>query len=129
MEIKRVAAKVYAATATLVVAFQIALALGAPWGAYAMGGVSPGQYPAVLRMTALIQAMLVAMMAVVVLARAGLVLPRWHTESRWLIWLVIGLAGMSLLLNLFSPSAGEQRIWVPVALIQLASALVVAVSK
>lgn len=127
--IKRVAARTYAVTAMLVVAFQVALALGAPWGAYAMGGVSAGQYPAVMRMGAVIQALLILMMVAVVLARAGLAFPRFSTESRWMIWLVVGLGAMTLLLNALSPSAGERLIWGPVALLLLLSSFVVAVGK
>ena len=45
MKIIRVAALVYATVSAGIVAFQVALAAGAPWGAYAMGGVerSPGR--------------------------------------------------------------------------------------
>ena len=59
MNITRVAAIIYAIVTLGVVAFQIALAAGAPWGAYAMGGASPGQFPPALRISAIIQAVLV----------------------------------------------------------------------
>ncbi len=48
----------FAALAAGVFAFQIALTLGAPWGAYAMGGATPGQFPPELRVAALFQALL-----------------------------------------------------------------------
>jgi len=38
----RAAALLYASVSAGVVAFQIALAAGMPWGAYAMGGAFPG---------------------------------------------------------------------------------------
>ena len=41
MDIASVAAIIYAAITVGVVVFQLALAAGAPWGAYAMGGASP----------------------------------------------------------------------------------------
>ena len=50
-------AVVFALVTGLVVAFQVALALGAPWGAYAMGGAFPGRMPPPLRVAALIQAL------------------------------------------------------------------------
>jgi len=53
MDIRRVAALLYAVMAAGVVAFQIALAAGAPWGAYAMAGAFPGQFPPALRIAAL----------------------------------------------------------------------------
>ena len=49
MDIRRIAGIVYAAATAVVAAFQIALALGAPWGAYAMGGAFPGQFPPTMR--------------------------------------------------------------------------------
>ena len=49
IDIRRTAAILYAVLSAGVVAFQIALAAGAPWGAYAMGGAVPGQLPPALR--------------------------------------------------------------------------------
>jgi hypothetical protein len=129
LRVTRAAAKTYVATAALAAAFQLALAMGAPWGAYAMGGVSPGQFSAVLRIGAVIQALLIVLMAGVVLARAGIALAGWRGQSRWLIWLVVGMSSLTLALNLLSRSPGERWIWVPVALIQLVSSFAVAIGK
>jgi hypothetical protein len=128
MSIKHVAAFLYVILSAGIVAFQIALAAGAPWGAYAMGGASPGQYPTALRIAALIQAVLLVGMAAVVLARAGLILPAWSRPARWLIWIVVAFAALSLVLNLITPSAGERAIWTPVAFLLLVSSLIVAFS-
>jgi hypothetical protein len=70
-----VAAIIYTIVTAGVVGFQLALALGAPWGAYAMGGAYPGRFPPALRVAAVVQAVLLGLMAGVVLARAGLMLP------------------------------------------------------
>jgi hypothetical protein len=112
-----------------VVAFQIALAAGAPWGAYAMGGGAPGQFPPVLRIGAIVQAILLAGMAAVILARAGLILPGWSRVSHWLVWIVVALTAFSLVLNLITPSAGERAIWAPTLAILLMSSLIVAFSS
>ncbi len=128
MNISKISAILYAVVSLGVIAFQIALAAGAPWGAYAMGGAFPGQFPAALRVTALIQAALLIGMALIVLARAGLILPGWWRSSRWLIWFVVGFAALSLFLNLITPSAGERAIWAPVAFVLLLSCAVVAFS-
>lgn len=128
MNLSRVAAIVYAIVSFAVVAFQIALAAGAPWGAYAMGGAFPGQFPPALRVAALIQAAILVGMAAVVLARAGIVLPGWARVSRWLVWLVVAFAVVSLILNLLTPSAGERAIWAPTALLLLMSSAAVAFS-
>ena len=127
--IRRVAAIIYAVISSVVVAFQIALAAGAPWGEYAMGGAVPGQFPPALRIAALIQAALIAGMALVVLARAGLILPGWSRASRWLIWLVVAFLGFDLLLNLITPSAGERAIWAPTLGLLLVTSAIVAFSS
>jgi hypothetical protein len=124
-----VAARIYAVVSFGVIAFQIALALGAPWGAYAMGGAFPGQFPPELRVAAVVQAVILAGLVLVVLARAGITLPKWSRTSRWLVWVVVAFSALSLVLNLITPSARERAIWAPVALIMLISSVIVAVSK
>jgi hypothetical protein len=126
---KRIAAIVFAVIILGVVAFQIALALGAPWGEYAMGGAFPGQYPPALRIGAVLQAILLAGFAPVVLARADLIQVRWLQRARWLIWAVVALFAIFLMLNLITPSAGERALWVPVILLLLISSLIVALGK
>jgi len=126
MRLKRIAALFYAIISLAVIAFQIALAAGAPWGAFAMGGAFPGQFPPALRIAALIQAALLLAMAAVVLARAGVILPGWSRVSRWLIWFVVAFAALSLVLNLITPSTGERAIWAPVAFLLLISSSLVA---
>jgi hypothetical protein len=124
--LKRIAALAYAIISLAVIAFQIALAAGVPWGAFAMGGAFPGQFPPALRIAALIQAVLLLAMAAVVLVRAGVILPRWSRVSRWLIWFVVAFAALSLVLNLITPSAGERAIWAPTAFLLLISSGIVA---
>ncbi len=126
MDMKRVAAIIYSIVSLGVIAFQIGLAAGAPWGAYAMGGAFPGQFPPALRITAMIQAVLLAGLAAVILARAGLILPGWSRVSRWLAWVVVAFATVSFILNLITPSAGERAIWAPTAFLLLISSVVVA---
>lgn len=120
MRIRRAAAKVYAGVSGGVAAFQLALAAGAPWGSYAMGGAFPGRFPAALRIAAFVQAVLLIFMAAVVLARAGLVLVAWAKAARWLAWIVVFVAAVGSLLNIITPSSGERAIWAPVALLLLA---------
>jgi hypothetical protein len=129
MMISRVSAILYAIISAMVVAFQIALAAGVPWGEYAMGGAFPGQFPPALRVAAMIQAALLVGMAAVVLARAELILPKWSRVARWLVWVVVVFAAVSLVLNLLTPSAGERAIWAPIAFLLLISSTVVAFSR
>ncbi len=111
-----------------VIAFQIALAVGAPWGAYAMGGAFPGRYPPRMRVAAAGMAALLGLLVLIVLSSAGLIIVPMLTGLPSLIWLVVAFSAVSVVLNAASRSAGERRIWVPVALLMLASSLVVAVS-
>ena len=129
MDIRHAAALLYAAVSAGVVVFQIVLAAGAPWGAYAMGGAFPGQFPPALRIAALVQAALLVGMAAVVLARAELILNAWARVSRWLVWFVVAFAAVSFILNVNTPSASERAIWAPVALLLLMSSAVVAIKK
>jgi hypothetical protein len=129
MTLSRVSAILYAIISAVVIVFQIALAAGAPWGEYAMGGAFPGRFPPALRIAAIIQAALLIGMAAVVLARAGLILPSWSRAARWLVWFVVAFATVSLVLNLITPSAGERAIWVPTVLLLLISSAIAAFSS
>lgn len=122
------AALLFAAVTTGIIVFQVALALGAPWGAYAMGGAFPGRYPPAMRVAALVQAGLLALIAVVVLSAAGVVAPSLAEAFPWLIWVVVVLMALGVVLNAISRSAGERRIWVPVTVVLLVASLVVALN-
>jgi hypothetical protein len=126
---KLLSARIYAIVSAGVIAFQLALAAGAPWGEYAMGGAFPGQFPPELRIGAVVQAVILALFALVVLSRAGVTLPKWSRASRWLIWIVVAFSALSLVLNLITPSAGERAVWAPVAFIMLVSSVIVAINK
>lgn len=122
-------AKIFTGLIMLVCAFQFALALGAPWGRFAMGGIYPRAYPAGMRVAALAQVGLLAAAAFVVLSRAGLAWPSGHRRSRWLIWVITGALLLGCGLNLMSPSEGERLLWSPVALVLFLSAARVALSR
>lgn len=126
MDIATISALVFAVAAGGVVAFQLALSLGAPWGAYAMGGAFPGRFPPPLRFAAVVQAVVIGLLAVVVLSAAGLLLPGLAAASPWLLWIPVVVSALALVLNSISRSAGERRIWVPVAMLLLVSSLIVA---
>ncbi len=125
----KASALVFAFATSVVAAFQLALALGAPWGSFAMGGAFPGQYPPSMRGAAVVMALLLGLMAGVVLSRAGMALPRWSRTSRWLVWVIVAYSVIGTVLNLITPSGGERLLWAPVALIMLVSSLMVARSS
>ena len=129
MHLPAVAALVFAVVAAGVIAFQLAMALGAPWGRYAMGGAFPGRFPTPMRIAAVVQAVVIGAVAVVVLSAAGLVLGDLAIALPWLVWVAVVISALALVLNSISRSAGERRIWVPVAAVMLVSSLVVALSS
>ena len=128
MDIASVAALSFAVVSSGVIAFQLALALGAPWGRYAMGGAFPGRFPPAMRIAAIVQAVLIGLLAVSVLSAAGLVLPEIAATFPWLAWVAVVVSAVAVVLNAISRSAGERRIWVPVATVLLVSSLLVALN-
>jgi len=128
MDVTALAAITYSVATAGVITFQVAMALGAPWGAYAMGGASPGRFPPAMRVTALIQAAFLGVLAVVVLSHSGLALPSLAEAYPWLIWVAVAVSALSVLLNAITRSAGERRIWLPVALTLLVCSVTVALT-
>jgi hypothetical protein len=82
-----------------------------------------------MRVAALAQVPILALIALVVLARAGLVLPGWAQASRSLVWVVVVLLAVGVVLNLITPSHLERLIWAPVAALLLLASLRVALSR
>jgi hypothetical protein len=120
------AARLFAALAALVAAFQLALAAGAPWGALAMGGQFPGRLPPPMRVAAVVQAMVLLGFGAVVTSRAGLAPRRWRAASRRLVWVVVAYTVVGAVLNAITPSPPERALWLPVTLVLGICALVVA---
>jgi len=122
------AAWIYLTLAGLAVVFQLGLAIGMPWGEVAMGGRYPGKFPHHMRGAAVIQAVFLATLATVVLIRAGWLLEEWFEPSKRLIWVVVAFAGLSVVLNLTTPSKWERRLWGPVTVLMLISSIAVAIA-
>ena len=110
------AAWVYAGLVGLTCLFHLAIIWGAPWGSLTMGGRWPGRLPVLARILSLASALLLVVMALVVLAQAGILeadLPHWAH------WAVAGLTLVSVLANAATPSPPERLVWLPVTLILL----------
>jgi hypothetical protein len=122
------AAILFAIVTGLVIAFQLALAAGAPWGDYAMGGAFSGRMPAPMRAAAVVQAAVLAGIAVVVLSGAGLLIPSLVESTPWLVWVPVALSGVAVLLNAATRSAGEKRLWLPVTIVLLTTSVLVAIT-
>ena len=120
------AAYIFGFLTTIVMLFQLALALGAPWGEMAMGGKFPGRFPPILRICAIVQMLLLGIAALVVLTRAGLVLQNYFVFSKSAIWFVLALCVVIAVLNTITPSKKERILWSPVTIILVICAVVVA---
>lgn len=120
------AAAVFTFACAVVIAFQLGLASGAPWGHLAMGGRYPGRFPTPMRVAAVVQAGVIVLLTLVVLSDADLVLPSWADTLPWLVWLAVAFSAVSVALNTITRSPAERRLWLPVAVVMLASSLAVA---
>lgn len=120
------ASVVFALLTLAAVAFQLALAAGAPWGKLAMGGRFPGKLPTAMRVAAVVQALVLLFLATIVMVRAGWSLPGLLVLSRKAIWIVVLFSLLSVIMNLMTPSRSERALWAPVALLMAVCSLVVA---
>lgn len=111
----RIAAVLFVAVA----AFQVLVALGAPWGAFTQGGGTEGTLPTVGRGIAAVSAVIVLVMAASILARAGLGPLRRapHMVITALAWLTTIYSALSVLANLATPSMRERVVWAPVCIV------------
>jgi len=123
-----IAAYTFCAFTAFVVVFQLALALGAPWGELAMGGKFPGRFPPKMRVAALVQIVLLVAVAFIVLIRAGLLAEEYYDISRPGIWFVVVLFVVSTILNTITPSKKERMMGAPIAAVLLVSSIIVAMS-
>lgn len=126
MPLTNVLAIVFAALTGVVIAFQLALAAGVPWGAYAMGGAFPGRMPPPMRVAAVVQALVLAALVLVVLSAAGLVAPELAARLPWLAWIPVVVSAVAAVLNAATRNQGERRLWLPVAIVLLLCSLGVA---
>ncbi|KAA8747364.1 hypothetical protein FE296_22365 [Paenibacillus sp. UASWS1643] len=112
----------------IVILFQVALAVGVPWGECAMGGKFPGKYPVSMRYACIVQIAILAIMGIVVLSKAGLLWPQWSVFAETAIWFIVGYLVLGTILNLITRSVWERRIWAPVTLLMLITSVIIAIS-
>lgn len=125
--LETVSAIIFSALTAIVILFQGCLAAGVPWGEASMGGRYPGKYPPKMRIVAVVNMLILGFFAALVLAEAGIMFPQLHPISGVGIWIVVVFFGIATVMNTITPSKIE-RIWAPVALLQLITSIIVAVS-
>ncbi|MEM7131105.1 MAG: hypothetical protein AAF702_32585 [Chloroflexota bacterium] len=106
--------------------FQLALAIGMPWGKLAMGGKFPGRLPPNMRVVAIVQMMILVLFGIIVLTKAGVILPNWFSLSQRLIWVVVAYSALGAILNVITPSKWERILWAPTTIVMLISSCIVA---
>lgn len=110
----------------LVGLFQLALVLGAPWGALAWGGQHKGTLPAEYRWGSAASILVYGFFALVVLDHAGVVEVLPDAVSSVGVWVVVGFLGLGVIMNGISRSRPERFVMTPVVLALALLALVVA---
>ncbi|MGH1564290.1 hypothetical protein [Mumia sp. DW29H23] len=120
-----VAAWIVVAVLVLLAALQLALACGLPWGAFAWGGQHE-TLPTPLRIASACTIPVYAVMAVVVLDRAGEidVLPEAAADVG--AWVVFGFAALSVAVNAMSRSTKERVTMTPLSVVLAVASLLVA---
>lgn len=108
-----------------VIAFQLALIVGAPWGALTQGGRSDGALDPSGRAVAAVSVVILMCFVISLLGRVG-----WGPlRSRRRMasvgsWIAVAYGVVAVLLNAATPSAAERAIWLPVSVVLLAAELV-----
>jgi hypothetical protein len=112
----------------MVVIFQIALAMGAPWGERAWGGRYIGVLPLGMRIASVFSAVLICAFAMVIQIRAGNILPQYLELSQPLSWIVVGYSAVGIVMNAITPSKKERNLWLPVVSLLFVTSCAVALA-
>ena len=111
----------YTAIILGVVAFQVALIAGAPWGRLTQGGLYEGALPTWGRAAAGVSIFILIALALSVISQTG-VGPLW---PRWTAWAALAIQAMVTTANWTTRSKAERRLWAPITSVMLALMLAV----
>ncbi len=111
------AALIASALLAALAVFQLALALGAPWGRFVWGGQHERQLPRGLRIGSAVSIVLYALFAVVLLDRAGLVDVVPDAVARVGAWVLLAYFALGVLMNGLSRSRSERLVMTPAVLV------------
>jgi len=122
----KVASRITALLLGIVVAFNVALLLGAPWGDYTQGGKDPGVLETPGRFGALGTAIFFAVLALAILARAGEGLMRnWRPKViTVLAWFTTLYLALNFFLNVFTGPVAERTIFGPISTLTFVFAVI-----
>jgi hypothetical protein len=107
--------------------FQIALAMGMPWGNLAWGGKHK-ILPNKLRFASLISALIFVFGAICIMEKANIfVFLNLSIIADIFIWILVCIFGLSILGNILSSSRQEKHVMTPVAVILFLTCLAVVI--
>lgn len=112
----------------IVILFHLCLVIGMPWGKATMGGKYPGKLPNGMRIISVISMIILFILAIIVLAKADLVIYEFKSISSVAIWFVVGFSAIGTILNIITPSKIERNIWGPTTALLLITSIIVALS-
>lgn len=127
-DVVSIAAFAFAGLLTLAAIFQLALALGAPWGAFAYGGQKKGALPGGFRVASVGAIVAYAVIAVIGFDRAGVIDVIPDAVSQVGIWVAFAFFALGVIMNGISRSKPERYTMTPVVLVLAVLALIIALS-
>jgi len=117
------------ATTFIVCLFQIALASGAPWGAYAYGGARVGKLPVGFRINSVVAAVVMLAISGHYLAQLGVFTPLLDSAGNSVVnWVLVAFTGLSAIANNITRSKKERAVWAVPTILMFIAALVVALN-
>jgi len=117
------------ATTFIVCLFQIALASGAPWGAYAYGGARVGKLPVGFRINSVVAAVVMLAISGHYLAQLGVFTPLLDSAGNSVVnWVLVAFTGLSAIANNMTRSKKERAVWAIPTILMFIAALVVALN-
>ena len=124
-----IAAGFLVATTALVALFQIALALGAPWGEYAYGGARVGKLPVGFRINSVVSTFVMLAQTGHYLAQLDVLKPILDPAGNNLVnWVLVGLTGLAAIANNITRSKKERAVWAIPTILMFIAALLVALN-
>lgn len=118
---------IFTITTSIIILFQIALALGFPWGSASMGGKFPGVYPKKMRILALINAFFLFFLIIIVLSKSNIAFLFFNLFSNYAIWFVVLFTLIQVILHIITSSKIE-KIWLLPVLILFITSLLIALN-
>ena len=103
---------------SILIAFQVAIALGAPLGKYAYGGQNIGRLPNKLRITSVISVLVLLAIQGHLITQVG-IFPELLSADQGKIanYAILAFFAIGTLVNLVSRSKAERNIWTPFGLV------------